>query len=86
MLQSDWLRYSLFVNRYRVAASNATRPSFSKIIQCLFLVFRNNEHKFVFTKTIRLFVLNLYEVIEKLVPVGLIFVIKSDHRNFELVM
>ena len=26
MLQSDWLRYSLsiFVNRYRVAASNAT--------------------------------------------------------------
>ena len=29
----------LFVNRYRVAASNATRPSFSQKIQCLFLVF-----------------------------------------------
>ena len=32
----------LFVNRYRVAASNATRPSFSQNKQCLFLVFLNN--------------------------------------------
>ena len=33
----------LFVNRYRVAVSNATRSSFSKKNkQCLFLVFRNN--------------------------------------------
>ena len=29
IVQSDWLRYSLLVNSYRVAASNATRPSFS---------------------------------------------------------
>ena len=31
----------LFVNRYRVVASNATRPSFSQK-KCLFLVFWNN--------------------------------------------
>ena len=32
MMQSDWLRYSLsiFVNRYRVAASNTTRLGFSQ--------------------------------------------------------
>ena len=32
----------LFVNGYRVAASNATRSSFSLKKQCLFFVFRNN--------------------------------------------
>ena len=38
MLQSDWL----FINRYRVAVSNTTRPGFFAKKQCLFLVFRNN--------------------------------------------
>ena len=60
MLQSDWLR---------LAASNAIRPRFSKknennAYSSFFkIIFRNNEHKFVFTKTIRLPALNFYEAI-----------------------
>ena len=64
MLQSDWLyatRY-LFVNRYRVAASNATSPSFSQKNNAYSSFF---EHKFVFTKTIRLLALNFHEAIVK---------------------
>ena len=58
----------LFVNRYRIAASNSTRPSFSQKKQCLFLVFWNNFEEITntslfFTKTIRLLNLNFYETI-----------------------
>ena len=60
----------LIVNRYRVAASNATRPSFSQkktmLISCFFSPNNLKEiakHKFVFTKTIRLLALNFYEAI-----------------------
>ena len=55
----------LFVNRYRVAASNGTRPSFfgggqGRVFsggekQCLFLVFRNNYEEITNTS---LFLLN----------------------------
>ena len=51
----------LLVNRYRVAASIATRSSFSPKKQQRF--WRNNEHKFVFTETIRLLALIFYEVL-----------------------
>ena len=48
MLQPDWLRYTryLFVDRYRVAATNATRRSFSGGKQYLFhnIVMRGNIH------------------------------------------
>ena len=47
----------LFVNRYRVAANNATTPSYfgGGGIQCLFLVFRNNFEE---TTNTSLFLLN----------------------------
>ena len=77
----------LFVNRYRVAASNATRPSFSQRKNCLFLVFRNNCEKITnislfFIKIIRLLALNFYEAI-----VNLSFTLVNYHLgNFELVI
>ena len=40
----------LFVNRYRIAASNATRPSFSQkynAYSSYFEIILNNEYKFV---------------------------------------
>ena len=50
MVQSDWLHYSLSI-RQRVAAKQ---------------FWRSNDHKFVFTKTIRLLALNFYEAIVNL--------------------
>ena len=57
----------VFVDRYRVAASNATRQSFflkkTTLISFSKQFWSNNAHKFVFTKTIRLLALNFYEAI-----------------------
>ena len=40
-------RYLFMINRYRVAASNATRKNFSQKINALFLVFGNNFEEII---------------------------------------
>ena len=76
----------LFVNIYPIAASNATRPSFSQENNTYSSFFetmwRNNEHKFVFTKTIRLLSLYFYEAI---VNSG-IAIVKYHLGNFQLII
>ena len=43
-----YVRYSLPIRRYRVAASNATKSSVSQKKQCLFLILRNNFEEITF--------------------------------------